>query len=111
MSYRNYIFIVVLFLAEIHTSKWKIVTYLRPNDDLPSTLTFHQVAETRSSHDRPVDANMASREHYLQYSVRIFDWTIYLLLDEQLKLMGGRRLGPFFRVIYTGGLGETITAA
>jgi len=30
------------------------------NDDLPSTLTVHQVAETRSSHDRPVDANMAT---------------------------------------------------
>jgi len=48
------------------------------NDDLPSTLTVHQVAETRSSHDRPVDANMASREHYyLQYGVWIVDWTIY----------------------------------
>jgi len=48
------------------------------NDDLPSTLTVHQVAETRLSHDRPVDANMASREHYfLQYGVRIVDWTIY----------------------------------
>jgi len=47
------------------------------NDDLPSTLTVHQVAETRSSHDRPVDANMASRELYLQYGVRIVDWTIY----------------------------------
>jgi len=41
------------------------------NDDLPSTLTVHQVAETRSSHDRPVDANMASIEHYLQNGVRI----------------------------------------
>jgi len=47
------------------------------NDDLSLILTVHQVAETISSHDRPVDANMASREHYLQYGVRIVDWTIY----------------------------------
>jgi len=39
--------------------------------------TVHQVAETRSSHDRLVDANMASREHYLYYGVRIVDWTIH----------------------------------
>jgi len=47
------------------------------NDYLPSTLTVHQVAETRSPHDRPVDANMAFRGYYLQYGVRIVDWTIY----------------------------------
>jgi len=48
------------------------------NDDLSLTLTSSQVAETRVSTDRPVDANnMASREHYLQYGVRIVDWTIY----------------------------------
>jgi len=38
---------------------------------------FMKEAETRSSHDRPVAANMASREHYLQCGVRIVDWTIY----------------------------------
>jgi len=43
------------------------------NNDLK---TVHQVAETGVAHDRPVDANMASREHYLQYGVRIVDWTI-----------------------------------
>jgi len=52
-------------------------TFMALNDDLSSSLTVHQVAETRFSHDRPVDANMASREHYLQYGVRIVEWTIY----------------------------------
>jgi len=47
------------------------------NDDLSLSLTVRQVAETRSFHDRPVDASMASREPYLQYSARIVDWTIY----------------------------------
>jgi len=42
------------------------------NDDLPSTLTVHQVAEIRSSHDRPVDANMACRKQYLKYGIRIY---------------------------------------
>jgi len=61
--------------------------------------TVHQVAETRSSHDRPVDAIMASREHYLKYGVRIVDWTIYFrfslcYLMNGLDLMNGRRLGP-----------------
>jgi len=28
------------------------------------------MAKTRVSHDRPVTANIASREHYLQYGVR-----------------------------------------
>jgi len=47
------------------------------NDDLLPSQYLPQVAETRVSHDRLVDANMASREHYLQYGVRIVDWTIY----------------------------------
>jgi len=47
------------------------------NDDLLLTLMGRLMAETRVSHDRPVTANMASREHYLQYGVRIVDWTIY----------------------------------
>jgi len=47
------------------------------NDDLSLTLTVHKVAETRVSHDRRVDANMASKEHSLQYGVWIVDWTIY----------------------------------
>jgi len=34
------------------------------------------MAETRVSHDRPVTANVASTEHYLQYGVRIVDGTI-----------------------------------
>jgi len=55
--------------------------------------TVYQVAETRSSHDRRVDANMASREHYLQYGVRIVDWTIYFR-SSLCYLMKGRRLGP-----------------
>jgi len=38
--------------------------FMSLNDDLSLTLTVHQVAETRVSHDRPVEANMASREHY-----------------------------------------------
>jgi len=46
-------------------------------DDLLPTLMGRLMAETRMSHDCPVDANMASREHYLQYGVRIVDWTIY----------------------------------
>jgi len=59
----------------------KLLTILRNfkalNDDLSLTLTVHQVAENRSSNDRRVDANMASKEHYLQYGVRIGDWSIY----------------------------------
>jgi len=67
------------------------------NDDLSSSQD--QVAGTRSPHDRPGDANMASREHYLQYGVRIVDWTIYFwsslcYLMNGLDLMKGRRLGP-----------------
>jgi len=46
------------------------------NDDLLPTLMGRLMAETRVSHDRPVTANMASREQYLQYGVRIVDWTI-----------------------------------
>jgi len=46
------------------------------NDDISLSLTVDQVAETRSPPDLRVDANMASREHYLQYGVRIFDWAI-----------------------------------
>jgi len=52
------------------------------NNDLPSTLTVHQVAETRSSHDRPVDANMASTP----------DNIICNMVSG--SLIGGRRLGP-----------------
>jgi len=47
------------------------------NDGLSLSLTVHQVAETTLSHARRVDANMVSREHYLQYGVWIVDWTIY----------------------------------
>jgi len=46
------------------------------NDDLLPTLMGRLMAETRVSHDCPVTANMASRDHYLQYGVRIVDWTI-----------------------------------
>jgi len=42
------------------------------DDDLLPTLMGRLMAETS-----PVTANMASREHYLQYGVRIVDWTIY----------------------------------
>jgi len=59
-------------VARQHKSR-KIYFNKGLNEDLPSTLTSSQVAETRVSHDRPVDANMASREHYLQYGVRIID--------------------------------------
>jgi len=55
----------------------KILGYKTLNDDLLPTLTSNQVAETRVSNDLRVDANMASGEHYLQYGVRIVDWTIY----------------------------------
>jgi len=70
------------------------------NDDLSSSQDrSSSIAETRSFHDRPVDANMVSREHYLQYGVRIVDWTIYFwsslcYLMNGLDLMKGRRLGP-----------------
>jgi len=62
-------------------------------------MPIHQVAETGSSHDRPVDGNMASREHYLQYGIRIVDWIIYFrsslcYLMNGLDFMKGRRLGP-----------------
>jgi len=46
------------------------------NVDLLPTLMGRLMAETRVSHDRPVTANMASREHYSQYGDRIVDWTI-----------------------------------
>jgi len=41
------------------------------NDHLLPTSTSYLVAETRVFNDRPVDTNMASIEHYLQYGVRI----------------------------------------
>jgi len=55
---------------------YKIMQPKDLNDDLLPTLMGRVMAETKVSHDRPVTANMTSREHYLQHGVRIVDWTL-----------------------------------
>jgi len=49
------------------------------NDDLPSTLTVHQVAETRSSHDCPVELTLIWRPENI-----IFDMAYGSLIGKSI---------------------------
>jgi len=66
------------------------------NDDLSSTLTVHQVAETRSKIDCPINAIvqiMFSGRH-ISVNWTIMGWSSLCYLMNGLDLMKGRRLGP-----------------
>jgi len=67
-KYRQRTFLIGTSLRSYSDSELRIVLKnpLKDlNDDLLPTLMGRLMAETRVSHDRPVTANMASREHYL----------------------------------------------
>jgi len=68
------------------------------NDDLSSTLTVHQVADTRSKIDCPIDDPDAILQIMFSGRHISVNWTI-MGRSSLCYLMKGRRLGPMIKMI------------